>query len=474
VRHARARRPAFGAATAGLLAAALSLCSPGEALASTHPHATAKRSLVSRAIGKPERVPAAARPVAASVADSSRFVLVTTLTGVVSPVMDETLADALARAEREHASALVLEIDTPGGLESSMREMVQRLLASRVPVIAWVTPAGAHAASAGVFIVMACDVAAMSPGTNIGAATPISLNGPMDSTLARKATNDASAFARTVAQQRGRNSQWAEEAVRHAVAISETEAVHARVVDFVAGDLPDLLARADSLHWRRNAEVKPLHTRGARVVRIEPGFRQRLLSHLADPNVAYLLMMLGFYGLLFELQNPGAILPGVVGGICLVLAFFALSTLPVNTAGVALLLLGLGFLLAEIKVHSHGILAVGGAVSLLLGAVMLFQSGTVSVALPVVVTVTGVTLVFFLGVIGAGLRARARPVVTRSGGLIGRRGVVVERVSPTGRVRIGDELWNARAESPLEVGAAIEVVELQGLIARVRPARQEG
>jgi membrane-bound serine protease (ClpP class) len=457
------------------LAAALALALAAGALAAARPHAhaAAKHSPATHAAARPAPS-AAAKARSSAGASAAGTVLVTTLTGVVSPVMDETLADAIARAEAEKAAALVLEVDTPGGLESSMRTMVERLLASHVPVIGWVTPSGAHAASAGVFIVMACDVAAMSPGTNIGAATPISMNGPMDSTLARKATNDASAFARTVAQQRGRNAVWAEDAVRHAVALSETEAVHEHVVDFIAGDLPDLLARADSLHWRRHAEIRALHVRGARIVRIEPGFRQRLLAHLADPNIAYLLMMLGFYGLIFELQNPGSVLPGVVGGISLVLAFFALSTLPVNTAGVALLILGLGFLVAEIKVHSHGILAVGGAVSLLLGAIMLFQAGTVRVALPVVLAGTAITVLFFLGIIGAGLRARARPVTTRAGGLMGRRGVVLERLAPGGRVRIGDEVWNAKADAPLETGTAVEVVELQGMVVRVRPARQEG
>lgn len=401
-------------------------------------------------------------------------VLAAELTGVVSPVMDEALAAAIARAQREHASALVLEVDTPGGLESSMRSMVQRLLAAPLPVIGYVTPAGAHAASAGVFIVMACDVAAMAPGTNIGAATPISLNGPMDSTLARKATNDAAAFARTVAAQRGRNVAWAERAVREAVSIGETEAVESHVVDLVARDLPDLLARADTLTWRRGDQVRPLLTRGLPVTRVQWGLRQRLLAHLADPNIAYLLMMLGFYGLIFELQNPGSILPGIVGGICLVLAFFALSTLPVNTAGVALLVLGLGFLLAEIKVHSHGLLATGGAIALALGGLMLFRAGPVHVALPVIVFGTGVTLLFFLGVIGAGLRARRRPVVTGAAGMAGARGVVVERIAPEGRVRIGDEVWNATAEHVLETGAAVEVVELKGFRLRVRPARQEG
>ena len=415
---------------------------------------------------------AAAGP--APVTEAPRRVVVATLDGVVSPVMEDALRAALVHARAERASALVLEIDTPGGLESSMRAMVEQLLAADVPVIGWVTPAGAHAASAGVFITMACDVAAMSPGTNIGAATPISMNGPMDSTLAHKVTNDAAAFARTVSAQRGRNGAWAERAVREAVAISETEAVDQHVVDFVAGDLSDLLAKADGRTWRRGQLSRRLETRGAAIVRITPGFRQRLLGHLADPNVAYLLMMLGFYGLIFELQNPGSVLPGVVGGICLLLALFALSTLPVNAAGVALLVLGIAFLLAEIKVHSHGLLAVGGSVSLALGGLMLFQDSAVRVAIPVVLGVTAVTVLFFLGIVGAGLRARRRPVVTGAPGFVGRRGIVVERIAPAGRVRFGDEVWNATADQVLDPGTAVEVAELKGLVVRVRPARQEG
>ena len=397
-------------------------------------------------------------------------VLAVRLEGPVSPVMDDVLRAALERARREDAAAVLLEIDTPGGLESSMRDMIQRLLASELPVIAWVTPAGAHAASAGVFLVMACDVAAMSPGTNIGAATPISMSGPMDSTLARKATNDASAFARTIAAQRGRNVRWAERAVREAVAASETEAVADSIVDFVAGTEAEVLAKADGRAWRRGDLVRTLALKDARVTRLDPDFRQRLLGHIADPNVAYILMMLGFYGLLFELQNPGSVLPGVVGGICLVLAFFALSTLPVNAAGVALVVLGLAFLLAEIKVASHGMLAVGGTIALALGTLLLFRSGTVQVSLPIVFAGTGVTVAFFTWVIGAGLRAGLRPVTTGAAGLVGRRGVVVERIAGTGRVRLGDEVWNATAATELEVGSAVEVVSVSGLQLSVRPA----
>ena len=226
-------------------------------------------------------------------------VLVLQLDGTVSPVSAHALTRAIERAHRESYSALVIEVDTPGGLEISMRDMVKQLLAAPVPVVAWVAPGGARAASAGVFVVMAADVAAMAPGTNIGAATPVNLQGGMDSTLARKATHDAAAFARTIANQRGRNAQWAERAVREAVSVSETEAVEQRIVDFTAGTLEELLARADGRTWKRGTQTRTLAVAGQPIDRIVPGFRQRLLAVIADPNVAYILMMLGFYGLLF-------------------------------------------------------------------------------------------------------------------------------------------------------------------------------
>jgi membrane-bound serine protease (ClpP class) len=401
-------------------------------------------------------------------------VLVVTLDGPVSPVTAEAVDAALTRGEREGYAALVLEVDTPGGLETSMRDIVKRLLASKVPVIGWVTPSGARSASAGVFIVMATDYAAMSPGTNIGAATPINLQGPMDSTLARKATNDAAAFARTVALQRGRNAAWAEDAVRRAVAVDEAEAVRLGVVDTVAATLPELLALADGHEWKRGEVRQRLATRGLPIERIEPGFRQRVLALVADPNVSYLLMLIGFYGIMFELQNPGAILPGIIGGISLILAFLALSVMPINVAGIALILLAMVFFIAEIKVASHGLLAAGGVLSLLLGSAVLFKGGSgFGVAWPVILGATAATALFFLLVVGAGLRAQKRRVVTGAAGLVGRRATVVTRLAPDGVVRLGDELWNAVGDTTVEVGREVEITAVQGLTLRVRPVGQE-
>jgi membrane-bound serine protease (ClpP class) len=322
---------------------------------------------------------------------------------------------------------------------------------------------------------MAADVAAMSPGTNIGAATPINLQGGMDSTLARKVTNDAAAFARTIAAQRGRNAVWAERAVREAVAVDETEAVQMHIVDFVAGSLEDLLAKADGRSWVRSGQSHVLRVRGLPVDRIEPGFRQRLLALVADPNVAYILMMLGFYGLMFELQSPGSVLPGVVGGICLILAFLAFSVLPINYAGLALIALGILFFVAEIKVASHGVLTVGGVLALVLGSIVLFDTRAAGPHLSwgVIAAAALATTAFFLTVVGAGLRAQRRRVATGGQGLIGAHAVTVERLSPEGRVRLGGEIWNAVADHTVEVGVEVEIAGVDGLRLRVRAPAKE-
>jgi len=406
--------------------------------------------------------------------DTTPRVLAIKITGMVSPVMQGVIEEAIDRARARGDKALVIELDTPGGLESSMRNIVQTELASPVPIIVWVSPGGAHAASAGVFITMAADVAAMAPGTNIGAATPISLQGPMDSTLARKATNDAAAFARTVAQQRSRSVEWAEQAVRQAVAVSDQEAVQQHIVDFLAASETELLELADGHLVRRAAGNTILRVAGARIERTEPSLRHKLLTHIVDPNIAYLLLMLGFYGILFELQNPGAILPGVVGAIFLVLAFLALSALPVNAAGLALLILGIGFLIAEIKVHSHGVLAVGGAIALGVGGLILFSDQAVHVAVPLVLAVTATTVTFFLVVIGFALGARKRPRVTGAQALLGRRALVVDGLFPRGRVRLDGAVWNAEAAARVDVGAEVVVTGVEGLTLRVRPVAAEG
>jgi len=435
---------------------------------------TPRRTFAALAIAVVLAAAAMASPVAArGLPPQLARVLVVRIDGVISPVTAEQLAAAVERANRERYRALVMEIDTPGGLETSMRAMVRSILGSEVPVIAWVMPAGAHAASAGVFITMAADVAAMAPGTNIGAATPISMQGAMDSTLARKAANDAAAFARTVATQRRRNAVWAERAVREAVAVSDQEAVDLEVVDFLATSLPDLLEKSEGRSIRRGGITTELHVKGLPADRLEPGLRHRVLAILADPNVAYMLLMLGFYGLLFELQNPGAILPGIVGGICLILAFLALSTLPVTFAGIALIVLGVGFFLAEIKVMSHGLLAVGGGIAFVLGSLILFSGEVARVSWTLIALVTISTLGFFLFVIGAGVRAQRARVRSGSKGLVGERAQAIDRLAPEGMVRVGGELWRAISEREVNVGGNVEITGVEGLTLRVRPLAKE-
>ena len=461
-RRPRRRRAPRAPRFLGALGVLLVLAAAAGLLSAGAPRANAAKSRL-EAARRQERL--AKRPEAGRI-------LVLRIEGAISPVTAEALGAAVDRAERERYRALVIELDTPGGLESSMRAMIKRILVAEVPIVAYVSPAGARAASAGVFIVMAADVAGMAPGTNIGAATPVNLQGGMDSTLARKATSDAAAFARTIARQRGRNAQWAEEAVRRAVAASENEAVDLGVVDFVANSLDDLLEQADGIVISRPGLETTLALSGLPRDTIRPGMRQKLLGVLVDPNVAYILMLLGFYGLLFELQNPGAILPGVVGGICMILAFLALSTLPVNYAGIALIVLGVAFFLAEIKVASHGVLATGGVISLVLGSMVLFQGEGVQLSWTIIVGATATTALFFLFIVGAGLRAQGRKVVTGRRGLVGARAVALERLAPSGQVRIGGELWNAESGSAVEAGSEVVVTGVEGLTLKVRPAKE--
>jgi len=399
------------------------------------------------------------------------------LDGVISPVTVRLVEAALARAQAEHAGALVIELDTPGGLERSMRVICQRLLNAELPVIVYVAPTGARAASAGVFITMAAHVAAMAPATNIGAAHPVALSGGVDKESMKKIENDAAAFARSIAIERGRNAEWAEKAVRQSVSVTEREAVKLKVVDLVADSLPDLLDKIDGRSVKTAKGTVTLATRGAAVKPIEIGFRDRLLNVITDPNVAYILMMLGMLGLFFELSNPGVILPGVIGGISLILAFFALQTLPINYAGLLLILFGVALFIAEIKVVSHGILGAGGIVALALGSIMLFDAPELDlrVSWAVIAPTVGVTALVFLFVIGAGVRAlRARSVVGVPA-LVGQVGVAREDLAPSGQIQVQGELWRAVARgAPVAAGARVRVVDVQGLTLTVEPAGEGG
>ncbi|PYO12911.1 MAG: serine protease [Candidatus Rokuibacteriota bacterium] len=414
-------------------------------------------------------------PVVASAAPAP--VATIEIEGVISPVTLRLVGIAIDRAQAERAQALVIQLDTPGGLERSMRAIVQRMMNAEVPVVVYVAPTGARAASAGVFITMAAHVAAMAPATNIGAASPVALGGGADKTMMKKVENDAAAFIRTVALERGRNADWAEKAVREAVAITEREALKLKVIDLVADSVPDLLEKIDGRTIKLPKGTVTLATKGAPVRPIEIGFRDRFLNIITDPNVAYVLMMLGMLGLFFELSNPGVILPGVIGGISLILAFFAFQSLPINYAGLLLILFGIVLLVAEIKIVSHGILAIGGIVSMALGSLMLFDAPEVGfrVSWWVIVPTVGAMAGLFLFVVAAGVRALGRPPATGAEGLVGKTATVRERLGPEGQVMVSGEIWRAVAEGePLEPGAQVRIVAVDGLTLKVAKAEAKG
>jgi len=407
----------------------------------------------------------AAAPASAAPAPVATVVI----DGVISPVTLRLIESALTRAKAGGAQALVIQLDTPGGLERSMRAICQRLLNAEIPVVVWVGPTGARAASAGVFITMAAHVAAMAPATNIGAAHPVSVGGSMDKESMRKVENDAAAFIRTIAIERGRNAEWGEKAVRQSVSVTEREAVRLKVVDFLADSIPDLLTKLDGRTVKTSQGPVTLATREAVAKPIEIGFRDRVLAVITDPNVAYVLMMLGTLGLIFELSTPGAVLPGVIGGISLILAFFAFQSLPINFAGLLLILFAIVLFIAEVKVTSHGVLAVGGIVSMALGSLMLYDAPEVGfrVSWRVIVPTVALTAAFFLFALTLGVRAlRRRPLLGVSG-LVGQTGVARGALEPEGQVSVHGEIWRAVADRPLADGTPVTVVDVQGLTLRV-------
>ncbi|HEX3178230.1 MAG TPA: nodulation protein NfeD [Methylomirabilota bacterium] len=390
--------------------------------------------------------------------------------GVINPVTLRLVETALTRAQAEHAQALIIQLDTPGGLERSMRAICQRLLNAEIPVVVWVGPTGARAASAGVFITMAAHVAAMAPATNIGAAHPVTIGGgSVDKESMRKIENDAAAFVRTIATERGRNADWAEKAVRESVSITEREAVKLHVVDVVADSVPDLLSKIDGRTVKTTRGPVTFETKGVVARPIEIGVRDRFLNVITDPNVAYVLMMLGTLGLIFELSNPGAVLPGVIGGISLILAFFAFQSLPINFAGVLLIVFAIILFIAEIKVVSHGVLGTGGVVAMALGSLMLYDAPEVGfrVSWWVIIPTVGLTAGLFLFALTVGMRALARRPQLGAEGLVGATGVAYGPLTPTGQVKVHGEIWSAVADSPVADVAPVRVVSVDGLTLRV-------
>lgn len=394
--------------------------------------------------------------------------------GSINPASSSFIKKAIDKAADQNAEALLIHLNTPGGLLKSTRVIVSDILQSPVPVVVYVSPGGAHAGSAGVFITMAAHVAAMAPSTNIGAAHPVSSGGSMDSVMNDKATNDAVAFIRTIAEKRQRNPDWAEEAVRKSVSITETEAVQRKVVDMIATSEQDLLAKISGRVVEVKDGNKVLQTAGAEVERVEMGFAEKLLDMISDPNVAYILMMLGFYGLLFELYSPGAIVPGVIGGISLILAFYAMHTLPLNYAGLALIVFALILFLLEIKVTSYGVLGIGGAIALFLGSVMLIRpdsiSGVMRISWSVIIPVTAVSALFFLWLVALVVKGQNIKPSTGMEGILGEVGESIEPLAPAGMIYIHGEMWRAESVAgTIEKGRQVRVTGIQNLTLFVEP-----
>jgi membrane-bound serine protease (ClpP class) len=411
-----------------------------------------------------------------STAAKAPLVIVARVDALIHPVSAEYMIDAMDRADREGASVLVFTLSTPGGLVDSTRAIVSRMIVSKTPVVVYVSPAGVHAASAGFIITIAADVAAMAPGTNIGAAHPVSGTGEqMDETMAKKSAEDLAAYARNLASKRHRNVTLCDQAVKESRAFTEAEALSASppLIDLVATDLNDLLKKLDGRTVTRfDGSTVVLRTAGAETEVLEMSLRQRILSALAHPNIAYLLLSLGMLGLTIELWNPGAVLPGVAGGICLLLAFFTFQVLPVNYAGLLLILFGIALFILEIKVTSYGVLSVGGVISLLFGSMILMDSSapelrvSLSVIIPVVVGVSAI-LVFLVRLAVASQRRRS---VTGPSGMIDSVGVALTTIQAgmIGRVETHGEIWRATAAESVAQGDFVRITAVDGLTLTVR------
>jgi len=388
--------------------------------------------------------------------------------GIINPVISSYFIRAISEAEKDMATCLVVELDTPGGLDESMRDIIQRMLDSRVPIVVYVYPRGARAASAGTFITLAADIAAMAPGTNIGAAHPVALGqGDIPKEMKEKVLNDAVAYIKSIAARKG----WAERAVRKSISSTETEALKAGVIDIIAENFEDLLVKIHGRKVKTPYGEKEIITKGARIKEIKMGWREKLLHIIGNPNIAYLLMMIAIYGIIFELSNPGAILPGVIGAISLILAFFAFQVLPISLAGLLLIILAIILFILEIKTPTHGALTIGGVISMLIGSLMLIDSKApyFRISLSLILTVVAATTAFFTFAVGAGIRALGRRVVTGREGIVGLVGVAKTDLSPNGVIFVEGEYWNATSvDGEVKAGERVVVVEAEGLRVKVK------
>jgi len=407
-----------------------------------------------------------ASALAVPAAAQGKHAAVIKINDVITPAIAEFVSRSIEQATKENAACLIIQMDTPGGLDLSMRDIIKDIMNAEIPVIVYVGPSGARAASAGAIITIAADIAAMAPSTNIGAAHPVAMGGgKMDRTMAEKVVNDAVAYVKSIAQKKGRNVDWAVRAVRDSVSIPETEALKLKVIDLIAKDLDELLEKADGKTVEKPKGAIKLATKGLKIQELEMGFRQRFLATLSNPNLAYILMMIGMVGLYFELAHPGAIFPGVIGGISLILAFFAFRTLPVNYAGVLLILFAVALFIAEIKVVSHGILTIGGIVSLVMGSLLLFNSPdpALRVSLKVMIPALIVISLFFAGVMSLVMKAQMRKRQAGREGMIGAEGEAVTDIHEMGKVFVHGEYWNAWSDRAVEKGKKIRVVEVAAL-----------
>jgi membrane-bound serine protease (ClpP class) len=424
---------------------------------------------------------------------SAASVRVLTVQGAISPASASYLLRGLDKAARDKAQLVVIEMDTPGGLDTSMRDIIKAILASPVPVATYVSPKGARAASAGTYILYASHIAAMAPATKLGAATPVELApgaaapeqpdsatpgkatpAPGD-THTRKAVHDAAAYIRSLAELRGRNADWAERAVREAVSLPATEALKLNVIDLIATDLGDLLKQLNGRTIQMGGQTITLSTTHASIERIPPDWRSRLLAVIGDPSIAYILMLLGIYGLIYEFANPGMVLPGVVGGICLLLGLFALQVMPINYAGLALILLGIVLMIAEAFLPSFGALGLGGIAAFAIGSVMLIDTELPGYGLPwaLIVPVAIASALFSFFVANLALRARRRPVVTGAEELIGASGIILEDMEEEGWARVHSERWRVRSAVPLKRGSPVRVRARHDLLLEVEPRQGE-
>jgi membrane-bound serine protease (ClpP class) len=391
------------------------------------------------------------------------------ISDAISPGVADFLIRGIKTASDEDATCIIIELDTPGGLVESMRKIVKAIFGSKIPVVVYVSPSGARAASAGVMITMAADIAAMAPGTNIGAAHPVGAGGKeIEKTMSEKVTNDMVAHVKSIAEKRGRNAKWAEKAVRESVSVTETEALRQNIIDIIAKDIDDLIRQINGRKVKDKGEIK-LDNPAKK--RLEETLRTKILKTISDPNIAYILMMMGLAGLYFELSHPGAIFPGVVGGICIILAFFAMQTLPVNYAGILLIILAIIFFIMEMKIASYGLLSIAGVISLLLGSIMLFETGSPEfqlsyrVLLPTLVIVSG----FFMLVASLVFKSQISKPRTGAKGLVGEIGIVKQPTMPEGKVFVHGELWNASSKDPIQEGAKVRVIKVDNLVLEVEP-----